>query len=407
MLSGGRRSASCSAACSRGGTTIDVLINALEQKGLVAQPGRAEPGRACPATPQASSPAANIPIPVSGALSTDHGRVQEIRRRPRLHADRAARRPDQPEDRAGGQPARSEPPVRSAPACVDPGADRAPRRHHDRAARRPELRDRRPVAEQEHQTRNRAGSVARQTCRCSARCSPAGRTRRTRPTSPSSSRRASCGRRGRATSIKTPLDNTLPANDVDFFLMGKAEVSRGGSARWRPVVSAAVHGSHPRSAEGEAPMSSQSRTRTALRCGARRRSAACSPAARTSTSTGAKPSRSAPATQSRPTRSRRWSIPGRATVGNNEHRLQRPAHAGGGRALPHQPGVSRRSTCTDDLDDAVAGAGARRRPPTPPQPATRSDGGARGRGQTRDGAVIGEGQREQYDANWPVHIVRS
>ena len=25
--------------------------------------------------------------------------------------------------------------------------------------------------------------------------------------------------------VKTPLDNTLPANDVDFFLMGKAEIS--------------------------------------------------------------------------------------------------------------------------------------------------------------------------------------
>ena len=25
--------------------------------------------------------------------------------------------------------------------------------------------------------------------------------------------------------VKTPLDNTLPANDIDFFLMGKAEVT--------------------------------------------------------------------------------------------------------------------------------------------------------------------------------------
>ena len=25
--------------------------------------------------------------------------------------------------------------------------------------------------------------------------------------------------------VKTPLDNTLPANDIDFFLMGKAEIS--------------------------------------------------------------------------------------------------------------------------------------------------------------------------------------
>ena len=26
--------------------------------------------------------------------------------------------------------------------------------------------------------------------------------------------------------LKTPLDNTLPANDIDFFLMGKAEIRR-------------------------------------------------------------------------------------------------------------------------------------------------------------------------------------
>jgi pilus assembly protein CpaC len=24
--------------------------------------------------------------------------------------------------------------------------------------------------------------------------------------------------------VKTPLDNTLPANDIDFFLMGKSEI---------------------------------------------------------------------------------------------------------------------------------------------------------------------------------------
>ncbi len=27
------------------------------------------------------------------------------------------------------------------------------------------------------------------------------------------------------TPVKTPLDNTLPANDIDFFLMGKSEVT--------------------------------------------------------------------------------------------------------------------------------------------------------------------------------------
>ena len=62
----------------------------------------------CPATPRASSPAANFRSRCP-ARSAGHDRVQEIRRRPRLHADRARRRPDQPEDRAGGQPARHRP----------------------------------------------------------------------------------------------------------------------------------------------------------------------------------------------------------------------------------------------------------------------------------------------------------
>ena len=46
-----------------------------------------------------------------GARRARHGhdRLQALRRRPRLHADRAERRPDQPEDRAGGQPARHQP----------------------------------------------------------------------------------------------------------------------------------------------------------------------------------------------------------------------------------------------------------------------------------------------------------
>jgi pilus assembly protein CpaC len=40
--------------------------------------------------------------------------------------------------------------------------------------------------------------------------------------------------------VKTPLDNTLPANDIDFFLMGKNEVTpadaRLAVAHQRPFV---------------------------------------------------------------------------------------------------------------------------------------------------------------------------
>ena len=146
-----------------GGTTIDVLINALEQKGLVRT--LAEPNLTALSGDTASFLAGGeIPIPVaqSGNNNADHGRMEALRRRSCLHADRAQRRPDQPEDRAGGEPARPEQPGsgRRRPAA-DPGHHRAPRGDDDRAARRPELHDRRPVAER-GQGQRRAGSVAGQ-----------------------------------------------------------------------------------------------------------------------------------------------------------------------------------------------------------------------------------------------------
>ena len=139
------------------------------------------------------------------------------------------------------------------------------------------------------------------TCRCSARCSAARPTRRTRPTSPSSSRRASCGRRGPATSIKTPLDNTLPANDVDLFLMGKTE-SHAGRCAARARRHAGTNSPATSSiCRREAPMSSQSATKASACAAAALLAAPCSAAARTSTTTGATRSRSAPAMRSPPT----------------------------------------------------------------------------------------------------------
>jgi len=35
--------------------------------------------------------------------------------------------------------------------------------------------------------------------------------------------------------IKTPLDDTLPPNDVDFFLLGKTEVTRAEARNLTPV----------------------------------------------------------------------------------------------------------------------------------------------------------------------------
>jgi pilus assembly protein CpaC len=36
--------------------------------------------------------------------------------------------------------------------------------------------------------------------------------------------------------IKTPADDTLPPNDVDFFLLGKTEVTRAEAKRWTPTA---------------------------------------------------------------------------------------------------------------------------------------------------------------------------
>ena len=136
------------------------MINALEQKGLARTPGRAEPGgavgrhRELPRRRRISDPGA-------GRARHGHHRLQALRRRPRLHADRAQRRPDQPEDRAGGQPARLQPYGHDRRGLVGAAADRAPRLDHGRAARRPELRDRRPAAEHQHRTRSAAAALAR------------------------------------------------------------------------------------------------------------------------------------------------------------------------------------------------------------------------------------------------------
>ncbi len=69
------------------------------------QPGRAQPGRAV--RRYRELPGRRRISDSGGRLArAGHRRLQEIRRRPRLHADRARPRPDQPEDRAGSQPDR-------------------------------------------------------------------------------------------------------------------------------------------------------------------------------------------------------------------------------------------------------------------------------------------------------------
>ena len=89
------------------GVQVDVMIQALEERGVVRR--LAEPNLIALSGDTASFLAGGeFPIPVASSLRRRHGRVEEVRRRPRLHADGAGQRRDQPEGRAGGQPARSD-----------------------------------------------------------------------------------------------------------------------------------------------------------------------------------------------------------------------------------------------------------------------------------------------------------
>jgi pilus assembly protein CpaC len=36
--------------------------------------------------------------------------------------------------------------------------------------------------------------------------------------------------------VKTPLDDTVPPNDADFFLLGKTELSRAQAKNWTPTA---------------------------------------------------------------------------------------------------------------------------------------------------------------------------
>ena len=214
---------------------IDVLINALEQKGLART--LAEPNLVALSGDTASFLAGGeYPIPVPGALGQITDRIQALRRRPRLHADRAERRPDQPEDRAGGQPARHQP-----SGCGRRGIS-VPPLIVRRASTTVELRDGQSfviggLLQSNGQNAMSSSCPGSATCRCSARCSAARSYQKNETdlaiiVTPRLVRPARPG-----DVIKTPLDNTLPANDADFFLMGKTELSPRRSA-----CAASAHG---------------------------------------------------------------------------------------------------------------------------------------------------------------------
>ncbi len=138
-----------------GRLTVDVAVNALEEKGLIRS--LAEPNLVALSGDTASFLAGGefpILVPQSlGTVSIDYKKYGVgLAFTPTVLRDGA----DQSQDRAGSQRARPEPSGADR-GLQHPAADRAPRLDHDRAARRPELRARRSLAEQEHQ---RAGAAA-------------------------------------------------------------------------------------------------------------------------------------------------------------------------------------------------------------------------------------------------------
>ena len=175
--------------------------------------------------------------------------------------------------------------------------------------------------------------------------------------------------------IKTPLDNTLPANDIDFFLMGKAEITPAVArmAACRPGLC----GSRARPAEDlfeGVAMWSPSRTNMvsgpsawpAPQPGAARRLgtmlAGCSDLYFERRETIALGARIAT-----PTGWRRRSIRGRAAWPPPD-RLQRQQDADRGRTLPDQPGdpAGQRHHQLGGLSGGRAGRGQRLNQVTPP-----------------------------------------
>ena len=338
-----------------------MLINALEERGLVRS--LAEPNLVALSGDTASFLAGGeFPIPVPRHARHRH------RSSTRSYGVGLAftptvlqGRPDQSEDRARGQPARSNShPVHDRrPTPIPPLIVR-------RASTTIELRDGQSfmigglLQNDEHRPRSSRlpwlGDVPVLGALFSSRSYQKNETDLAIIVTPRLVRPARPG-----DPVKTPLDNTLPANDADFFLMGKAEITPTDARL------ALGHQTSRSSAtfsicRREAPMSSQSRTRVALPALAAAslsapRSRGCSDIyydRRETVALGADDR-----DRHQPGR-RRWSIRGRATVANKQHRLQRPADAGGGRSLPARHEVIHAGQRDYHVDAAAAGAQQRR-----------------------------------------------
>ncbi len=296
----------------RGGLSIDVAINALEEKGLARS--LAEPNLVALSGDTASFLAGGeYPIPVPGGLGTvtiDYKKYGVgLAFTPTVLRDGLINLKIVPEVSELDYSH----PVQFA-GILDSAVDRAQRLDDGRAARRPELRDRRPVAEQEHE---RAAATAMARRRAGAR-------RPVPQRGVSEERDRSRHHRHAASRASDPPGR--PGQDAArqhaagqrrrLLPDGQGgDHARRGSARGRSP--AAVRRSHSRYSKGGRQCRRCQELSVAIRRWRRSSlSAPCSAAAPTSTTTAARPWRSAPTIISPPIGSPRWSTRGRVYVGD-------------------------------------------------------------------------------------------
>ncbi len=182
-------------------------------------PSPSRTSRRSRASMRASSPAARSPSRARrNRTATPSIHLSRLRRAAGVHAGGARRRPHP--DPADPRSQRH----RRLHHRRRPGVQHPQSRRHGRAARRPELLGRGSAAERKP-TSARTSCPGLATCRCSARCSSPRATRSTRPSWWSSSRRAWSSPPRPARSSRPPLDQTQPANDLEFFALGQMEVT--------------------------------------------------------------------------------------------------------------------------------------------------------------------------------------
>ena len=240
------------------GVTTDVLINALEQKGIARS--LAEPNLVALSGDTASFLAGGeYPIPVSGTFGQVTVDYKKYGVGLAFTPTVLSRGSDQHEDRAGSQPDRPNHTVAvsngiSVPALIV-----------RRASTTVELRDGQSfVIGGLLQTNDKnqieqlpwLGSVPVLGALFSSKSYQKNETDLVIIVTPHIVRPARPG-----DEIKAPTDDTMPPNDVDFFLLGKTELTReeanAADARdgaFRRRREPAIHRAHARSAEGGFPM---------------------------------------------------------------------------------------------------------------------------------------------------------